>query len=78
VASILILILSTDLFIVILGWDGLGITSFFLIIYYNSGSTLFSGVFTFIINRIGDGVLVFVVVLSRFYLLSTKPPVFIG
>jgi len=43
------------LFYVILGWDGLGLVSFFLIVYYQNSSSIFSGVFTLLINRIGDG-----------------------
>jgi NADH-ubiquinone oxidoreductase chain 5 len=37
-----------------LGWDGLGLVSFFLIVYYQSQSSITSGLFTLLINRIGD------------------------
>jgi NADH:ubiquinone oxidoreductase subunit 5 (subunit L)/multisubunit Na+/H+ antiporter MnhA subunit len=34
------------------------VISFFLIVYYNSSDTTFSGLFTMIINRVGDALLV--------------------
>lgn len=37
-----------------LGWDGLGLVRFFLIVYYQNQSSVFSGLFTLLINRIGD------------------------
>lgn len=37
-----------------LGWDGLGLVSFFLIVFYQNQSSITSGLFTLIINRIGD------------------------
>lgn len=37
-----------------LGWDGLGLVSFFLIVYYQNQSSIVSGVFTLLINRVGD------------------------
>jgi NADH-ubiquinone oxidoreductase chain 5 len=43
VLSILLVIFLNDLFTVILGWDGLGVISFFLIVFYQSPTTVFSG-----------------------------------
>lgn len=54
----LLVILLNDLFLAMLGWDGLGIISFFLIVYYQSPGTVFSGWFTLLMNRIGDSLLV--------------------
>lgn len=62
VASINLLIFSGRIFFLFLGWDGLGITSFALIIYYQSGESLSAGFQTLMINRIGDSL----IVLSRF------------
>lgn len=54
VASIILVITITRLFFVMLGWDGLGLISFFLIVYYQNSSSIFSGLNTILINRIGD------------------------
>ena len=54
VASILLVISMSNLFFAILGWDGLGLISFFLIVYYQNQSSIVSGVFTLLINRLGD------------------------
>lgn len=54
VMSILIVINMSDIFFVMLGWDGLGLISFFLIVYYQNQSSITSGLFTLLINRIGD------------------------
>ena len=52
--SIIILILSKSLVVLILGWEGLGIFSYLLIIYYLKNNSLMSGMLTLLINRIGD------------------------
>jgi NADH-ubiquinone oxidoreductase chain 5 len=52
------LIFSGSIFFLLLGWDGLGITSFALIIYYESGESQMAGFQTLIINRIGDVLIV--------------------
>jgi len=49
-----ILVLFPHLIILLLGWDGLGITSFLLIIYYQNPKSLAAGIFTALTNRIGD------------------------
>ena len=50
-----------------LGWDGLGLISFFLIVYYQNQSSIVSGVFTLLINRLGDGFFLFRLVLLFYY-----------
>lgn len=54
VLSMLLVIRMSNLFFIMLGWDGLGLISFFLIVYYQNQSSITSGFFTLIINRIGD------------------------
>ena len=48
------LVFSFSWFTVILGWDGLGVISFLLVVYYNNSLRLDSGLITFFINRLGD------------------------
>lgn len=54
VLSMLIVISMNNLLFLILGWDGLGLISFFLIVYYQNQSSITSGLFTILMNRIGD------------------------
>ena len=54
VTSMLLVIVIPNLFFAMLGWDGLGLVSFFLIVYYQNQSSIVSGVFTLLINRLGD------------------------
>ena len=52
--SIGLLVLSGSLLGLIVGWDGLGVTSFLLVVYYNNVSSLRSGLLTIYTNRLGD------------------------
>lgn len=54
VVSINILIYSGNLITVLLGWDGLGLTSFLLVIYYQNSYSLGAGLITVLTNRLGD------------------------
>nr|YP_002791083.1 NADH dehydrogenase subunit 5 [Onchidella celtica]AAR21544.2 NADH dehydrogenase subunit 5 [Onchidella celtica] len=58
VISMNLLIFSGSLFWLLVGWDGLGITSFALIIYYQSYESLTAGFQTLMVNRIGDSLIV--------------------
>merc|ERR550519_1208562 len=40
--------------LILLGWDGLGLTSFLLVIFYKNRKRLGSGILTVILNRTGD------------------------
>nr|ALS46314.1 NADH dehydrogenase subunit 5 [Glycera cf. oxycephala FS21] len=54
VLSMNLLIMLPHLMILLLGWDGLGITSFILVIYYQNPKSLAAGMITALTNRIGD------------------------
>nr|UGS80184.1 NADH dehydrogenase subunit 5 [Asiopsocus sonorensis] len=54
VLSMIILVVSPNLISLLLGWDGLGLTSYGLVIYYYSVSSNNAGMLTVMTNRIGD------------------------
>lgn len=54
IISINLLIYIPHLIILLIGWDGLGVTSFILIIYYQNPKSLGAGLITALTNRIGD------------------------
>jgi len=52
--SIILIVLSPNIIRILLGWDGLGLVSYCLIIFYQNYSSFNSGIVTVICNRIGD------------------------
>lgn len=54
VLSILFLVFIPNLLGLIIGWDGLGLTSYLLVIYYQDKKSLGSGTLTVLRNRVGD------------------------
>lgn len=55
VMSMIFLIVRPNLLRVILGWDGLGLVSFLLVVYYSNFKSFGAGIITCLRNRIGDG-----------------------
>lgn len=54
VFSIIILIISPNLIRILLGWDGLGLVSYCLVIYFQNEKSFNAGILTALSNRIGD------------------------
>jgi len=48
----------------LLGWDGLGLTSFILVIYYQNNKSLAAGLITAFSNRVGDALLLIAIALT--------------
>lgn len=64
ILSILILIISPNLLLLIVGWDGLGLSSFCLVIFFQNKSSINSGLITFLTNRLGDCFIISFIALS--------------
>nr|AML25647.1 NADH dehydrogenase subunit 5 [Staphylinidae sp. BMNH 1274706] len=54
VLSMMLLIISPNLISILLGWDGLGLVSYCLVIYYQNIKSSNAGMLTALTNRIGD------------------------
>nr|YP_009935677.1 NADH dehydrogenase subunit 5 [Nephus oblongosignatus]QNS38581.1 NADH dehydrogenase subunit 5 [Nephus oblongosignatus] len=54
VFSMMFLIISPNLISILLGWDGLGLVSYCLVIYYQNVKSYNAGMLTALSNRIGD------------------------
>nr|YP_007889834.1 NADH dehydrogenase subunit 5 [Paphnutius ruficeps]AEG64529.1 NADH dehydrogenase subunit 5 [Paphnutius ruficeps] len=54
VLSMMLLIISPNLVSILLGWDGLGLISYCLVIYYQNFKSYNAGMITSLTNRIGD------------------------
>lgn len=54
VMSIIALIISPNIIRILLGWDGLGLVSYALVIYYQNIKSFNAGMVTALSNRIGD------------------------
>nr|QDI93901.1 NADH dehydrogenase subunit 5 [Tuxedo drakei] len=54
IISMMMMILSPNLISILLGWDGLGLVSYCLVIYFQNTKSYNAGMLTIITNRIGD------------------------
>nr|YP_009992939.1 NADH dehydrogenase subunit 5 [Felderimyia fuscipennis]QNO34149.1 NADH dehydrogenase subunit 5 [Felderimyia fuscipennis] len=54
VMSMMMLIISPNLISILLGWDGLGLVSYCLVIYFQNVKSYNAGMLTALANRIGD------------------------
>lgn len=54
ICSIILIIISPNLIRIIFGWDGLGLSSYCLVIYYQNYISFNSGIVTVLSNRLGD------------------------
>lgn len=75
VSSIFLLLFSNSFFLLLLGWDLLGLSSFFLVSFYNNWDSFSGALNTVLANRLGDVCLFFsfvggIVFRGRFFFLS--------
>nr|AIW64962.1 NADH dehydrogenase subunit 5 [Nyctemera arctata albofasciata] len=61
VSSMMLLIISPNIISILLGWDGLGLVSYLLVIYYQNLKSYNAGMLTALSNRIGD-VLILIII----------------
>lgn len=61
VFSIILIILSPNIIRIIFGWDGLGLVSFCLVVFYQNYISYNSGILTVLINRFGDLIILMVI-----------------
>nr|ATF28624.1 NADH dehydrogenase subunit 5 [Peuceptyelus minutus] len=54
ILSMMFLIISPNMVSILLGWDGLGLVSYCLVIYYQNYKSYNAGMLTSLMNRIGD------------------------
>nr|YP_010625993.1 NADH dehydrogenase subunit 5 [Negha inflata]WBK02739.1 NADH dehydrogenase subunit 5 [Negha inflata] len=54
VVSMMMMIVSPNLISILVGWDGLGLVSYCLVIYYQNEKSFNAGMLTVLSNRIGD------------------------
>nr|YP_010308871.1 NADH dehydrogenase subunit 5 [Rhipicephalus camicasi]UMB51142.1 NADH dehydrogenase subunit 5 [Rhipicephalus camicasi] len=64
ILSMLLLVLMPNVFMLILGWDGLGLVSYCLVIFYQSTNSYNSGMMTIISNRVGDVMLIMMIIFA--------------
>nr|ARH54735.1 NADH dehydrogenase subunit 5 [Trigonopterus sp. 2 AH-2016] len=63
VLSMVVVIMSSNLVFILLGWDGLGLVSYVLVIYFQNVKSYNAGMLTALSNRIGDAAILLGLVL---------------
>nr|YP_010627144.1 NADH dehydrogenase subunit 5 [Achaea serva]WBK26835.1 NADH dehydrogenase subunit 5 [Achaea serva] len=61
VTSMMLLIISPNIISILLGWDGLGLVSYLLVIYYQNLKSYNAGMLTALSNRIGDVLILMII-----------------
>nr|UPL65241.1 NADH dehydrogenase subunit 5 [Ectatops sp.] len=59
VLSMMFMIISPNLVSILIGWDGLGLVSYCLVIYFQNVKSYSAGLLTILVNRLGDISLLF-------------------
>nr|AHA52519.1 NADH dehydrogenase subunit 5 [Eumacrocentrus sp. QL-2013] len=54
IISMIYMIISPNMISILMGWDGLGLSSYCLVIYYQNKKSFNAGMITILMNRIGD------------------------
>jgi len=54
ILSIILIVLRPNIISILFGWDGLGLVSYCLVIFYQNYNSINSGIVTVLCNRIGD------------------------
>nr|YP_010277792.1 NADH dehydrogenase subunit 5 [Chelonus formosanus]UBR43344.1 NADH dehydrogenase subunit 5 [Chelonus formosanus]UDP58207.1 NADH dehydrogenase subunit 5 [Chelonus formosanus]UHY94333.1 NADH dehydrogenase subunit 5 [Chelonus formosanus]UJM44013.1 NADH dehydrogenase subunit 5 [Chelonus formosanus] len=54
ILSMILMVICPNMMTILIGWDGLGISSYCLIIFYQNSKSINSGLTTILMNRIGD------------------------
>nr|YP_009348103.1 NADH dehydrogenase subunit 5 [Nothoaspis amazoniensis]APW83516.1 NADH dehydrogenase subunit 5 [Nothoaspis amazoniensis] len=71
VGSMILMILSPNLIMILLGWDGLGLVSYCLVVFYQNYKSDVAGMITIMSNRVGDiMILLSIVMLLNFGVLD--------
>jgi NADH:ubiquinone oxidoreductase subunit 5 (subunit L)/multisubunit Na+/H+ antiporter MnhA subunit len=65
IARIILIVLSPNATSIMLGWDGLGISSILLVIHYQNQIRLASGIITVLRNRIGDLAIIWIIASTK-------------
>lgn len=64
IMSMVLLVILPNLITLLIGWDGLGLRSFLLILYYQTHTAKGAGMLTLLTNRLGDVMLLLLIAWS--------------